>query len=122
MNFTTFCCFICFYFLFLWETFLPRHLPTPTLTLATHVLSPTLSQTSRGECSKMSWVVGVGVAAGVIVVVKKKTLSKKKMIIKIRQKVVKFMKRRSPRTYQSHSPFPRSAKQISESFSTNGRS
>ena len=51
MNFTTFCCFICFYFLFLWETFLPRHLPTPTLTLATHVLSPTLSQTSRGECS-----------------------------------------------------------------------
>ena len=79
MNFTTFCCFICFYlFLFLWETFLTRHLPTPTLTLATHVLSPTLSQTSRGECSLMSWVVGVGVGAGVNVVVKKKTVVQKK--------------------------------------------
>ena len=40
----------------------------------------------------MSWVVGVGVGAGVNVVVKKKPLSKKKMIIKIRQKVVKFIR------------------------------
>ena len=65
----------------------------------------------------MSWVVGVGVGAGVNVVVKKNRCpKKKKMIIKIRQKVVKFMKRRSPRTYQSHSPLPRSAKQISESL------
>ena len=28
------------------------------------------------------------------------------------------MKRKSPRTHQSHSPFPRSAKQISEALAT----
>ena len=58
-------------------TFTHTHTHTRDL-LATHVLSPTLSQTSRGECSLMSWVVGVGVGAGVNVVVKKKTVVQKK--------------------------------------------
>ena len=40
---------------------------------------------------------------------------------KVGKKVVKLMKRKSPLTYQeSQSPSLRSAKQISESFSTNG--
>ena len=49
-------------------------------------------------------------------VVGKKIFQKNKIKIK-RKKAVKFMTRKSPRTY---SPFPQSAKQISESFSTNG--
>ena len=54
---------------------------------------------------------------------RKKKFSQKKIkkIKKIKkQKVVKFIKGKSPRTWQSYSPSPRSAKQISESFSTNG--
>ena len=51
----------------------------------------------------------------------KKKFSKKNKNQKIkRQKVVKFMKRKSPCTCQSYSHSSRSAKQISESFSTNG--
>ena len=58
---------------------------------------------------------GVGKRRG-----QKKKFFKKNKIKKIeRQKVVKFMKRKSQRTCQSYSLSPRSAKQISESFSTN---
>ena len=71
----------------------------------------------------MSWVVGVGVGRGYVWVnvMGEKRLSKK---IKNRkgEKVVKFMKRKSPRTYhESYSPTLRSAEEISQSFiSTNG--
>ena len=51
---------------------------------------------------------------------RKKKFSKKKIKKIKKQKVVKFIKGKSPRTWQSYSPSPRSAKQISESFSTNG--
>ena len=64
-------------------------------------------------------VVG-GVWVWVNVVGKKKSSEK----IKIKkQKVVKFMKRKSLRTYQSYSPSPRSAvstEQVSESPNTKG--
>ena len=76
---------------------------------------------ARGSVAKCrgSWVVGRGrgswVWVWVNVVGKKKVFQKK---IK-RQKVVKFMKRKSPCTCQCYPPSPRSAKQISESFSTN---
>ena len=51
-------------------------------------------------------------------VVGEKKFSKKKY----NKNEIRFMKRKSPRTYQSSSPSPRSAKQISESFiSTNGQ-
>ena len=54
--------------------------------------------------------VGVGKYRG-----QEKVFPKKKIK---RQKVVKFMKRKSPRICQSYSPFPRPAKQISESLKT----
>ena len=63
-----------------------------------------------------SWVVSRGRGSWVWVnVVGKKVVQKQ---IEIRQKVVKFIKRKSPINF----PFLRSAKQISESFSTNGHS
>ena len=68
-------------------------------------------------CGSWVWVVGRGSWVWVNVVGKK--MSSKKIKIK-KQKVVKFMKRKSPSTNQSYSPSPRSAKQISESSSTNG--
>ena len=84
----------------------------------------------------MSWVVGRGCGCGcgswvwVNVLIKenkkrktkqKKALSKEIRIRKLNsEKVVKFVKQESTHAYQSYSSFPRSAKQISESFSTNG--
>ena len=64
---------------------------------------------------------GVGRGSWVWVnVVGKKNVFQKNKIKKIKkQKVVKFMKRKSRSTNQSYSPSPRSAKQISESSSTN---
>ena len=57
-----------------------------------------------------SWVVGRGCVSWVWVwvnVVGKKSLPKKIEITKIKkQKVVKFMKRKSPSTYQSYPAFP----------------
>ena len=69
-----------------------------------------------------SWVVGRCRGSWVWVwvnVVGEKMSSKKNKKMK-KQKVVKFMKRKSPSTYQSYSPSPRSAKEMSESSSTNG--
>ena len=58
----------------------------------------------------MSWVVGHGCGCGSWV---KKMFSKKKN----GKKFVKFMKQKSPHTYQeSYSSSPRSAKQMSESL------
>ena len=74
----------------------------------------------------MSWVVevvGRGCGSWVWVTVvgkKKKVFHKKDQNYKIKgQKVVKFMKRKSTCTCQSYPPSPRSAKQVSKSFSTN---
>ena len=53
---------------------------------------------------------GVGRGCGQMTWVKKKKKGFPKKIE--RQKVVKFMKRKSPRTCQFYSPSPRSAKQI----------
>ena len=94
-------------------------------------LSLTVTSVAKG---RGSWVVGRGhgswVWVWVLVSWVKKYFQKK---IKIRKskskiswillllKVVKFMKRKSPRTCQSYSLFQRSAKQISESFRWNGR-
>ena len=71
---------------------------------------------------QLNHVVGRGCGCGCGKMSRVKKIVVREKIIKIRRKVVKFMKRRSPRTYQSHFPFLRSAKQISESFSTNGHS
>ena len=60
------------------------------------------------------WVVGVGKCRG------QKNVFQKRKKLKIKKQIVlKFMKRKSPSTYQSYSPSPRSAKQIFESSSTN---
>ena len=99
----------------------PRpHLHSHSRPTFSRPLFPTLRAESVSKCCG-SWV---WVWVWVNVVGKKKKIScpKIKIKIKIWQKVVKLMKRRFPRTYLSHSPFPRSAKQISESFSTNGHS
>ena len=119
MNFTIFCYLICFYGKRFYHDIYPHPRPHPhshSRPTFSRPLFPRLRAERVAKCLR-SWV-----WVWVNVVGKKKQLSNKKKIIIIMQKVVKFMKRRSPRTYQSHSPFPRSTKQISESFSTNGQS
>ena len=50
---------------------------------------------------------------------KKKKINKKYKNLQIKyKKIVILMKQKSPPTHQSHSPSPRSAKQISETLAT----